>query len=75
MIRVRRIPLGGLPPDRRRARRLRLHPTPTGVVLQIEATGVCHSDYHGWTGDDPYPSLPHVPGHEMVGTVAEVGRG
>lgn len=48
--------------------------TPTGVVLEVEATGVCHSDHHGWTGDDPYPSLPHVPGHEMVGTVAEVGR-
>src|SRR5690606_14788314 len=48
-------------------------PGPTGVVLGVEATGVCHSDHHGWTGDDPYPSLPHVPGHEMVGTVAAVG--
>src|SRR5690606_41785552 len=46
---------------------------PTGVVLRVEANGVCHSDHHGWTGDDPYPSLPHVPGHEMVGTVAAVG--
>ena len=50
-------------------------PGPTGVVLKVEATGVCHSDHHGWTGDDPYPSLPHVPGHEMVGTVAAVGSG
>lgn len=48
--------------------------TPTGVVLEVEATGVCHSDYLGWTGDDPYPSLPHVPGHEMVGRVVEAGR-
>ncbi|HEX7099521.1 MAG TPA: zinc-dependent alcohol dehydrogenase family protein [Acidimicrobiia bacterium] len=48
-------------------------PSPTGVVLQVAATGICHSDYHGWTGDAPYPSLPHVPGHEMVGTVVAVG--
>jgi alcohol dehydrogenase len=48
-------------------------PSPTGVVLRVEATGICHSDYHGWTGDDPYPSLPHVPGHEMAGTIAAVG--
>lgn len=45
-----------------------------GVVLQVEATGVCRSDWHGWMGHDPDIRLPHVPGHEMAGTVVEVGQ-
>lgn len=43
-----------------------------GVVVRVGATGVCRSDWHAWTGHDPVP-LPHVPGHELAGTVAEVG--
>jgi alcohol dehydrogenase len=51
-------------------------PTPgrSGVVLQVGATGVCRSDWHGWMGHDADISLPHVPGHELAGTVAAVGR-
>lgn len=45
-----------------------------GVVITVGATGVCRSDWHAWQGHDPV-SLPHVPGHEMAGTVAEVGAG
>ena len=45
-----------------------------GVVLKVEATGVCRSDWHGWVGHDGDIELPHVPGHELAGTVAEVGR-
>ncbi|NHC22159.1 zinc-dependent alcohol dehydrogenase family protein [Nocardioides sp. IC4_145] len=43
-----------------------------GVVVQVAATGVCRSDWHAWQGHDPVP-LPMVPGHELAGTVAEVG--
>jgi D-arabinose 1-dehydrogenase-like Zn-dependent alcohol dehydrogenase len=43
-----------------------------GVVVRVGATGVCRSDWHAWQGHDPVP-LPHVPGHELAGTVAEVG--
>ena len=43
-----------------------------GVVIRIGATGVCRSDWHAWQGHDPVP-LPHVPGHEFAGTIAEVG--
>lgn len=52
-------------------------PTPPmgGVVLEVQATGVCRSDWHGWMGHDPEVTLPHVPGHEMSGIVAEVGSG
>ncbi|MFI6759834.1 zinc-dependent alcohol dehydrogenase family protein [Micromonospora sp. NPDC050417] len=44
-----------------------------GVVVRVEATGLCRSDWHGWQGHDPDVRLPHVPGHEFAGVVAEVG--
>jgi alcohol dehydrogenase len=43
-----------------------------GVVVAVRATGVCRSDWHAWRGHDPVP-LPHTPGHELAGVVAEVG--
>ena len=48
-------------------------PSPTGVVVKVEATGLCRSDWHGWMGHDPDIVLPHVPGHELAGTVAAIG--
>jgi alcohol dehydrogenase len=45
---------------------------PDGVVVDVAATGVCRSDWHAWRGHDPVP-LPHTPGHEWAGVVAEVG--
>ncbi|KJV25812.1 alcohol dehydrogenase [Aquitalea magnusonii] len=51
-------------------------PTPdnSGVVIQVMATGVCRSDWHGWVGHDPDIHLPHVPGHEFSGVVTAVGK-
>ena len=49
-------------------------PHPDGVVVRVEATGLCRSDWHGWMGHDPDIALPHVPGHELAGTVVDVGR-
>jgi alcohol dehydrogenase len=49
-------------------------PTPAGVVVKVEATGLCRSDWHGWMGHDPDIRLPHVPGHELAGTVVALGR-
>ena len=46
-----------------------------GVVVAVSATGLCRSDWHGWQGHDPDIPLPNVPGHELVGTVVEVGSG
>lgn len=47
-----------------------------GVVVRVHATGLCLSDWHAWAGHDgDITSLPHVPGHELAGTVAEVGAG
>ena len=47
------------------------------ILLKIEACGVCHSQLHGIEGDwkdiGIPPSLPTVPGHEVVGKVVEIG--
>ncbi|WAL41370.1 alcohol dehydrogenase catalytic domain-containing protein [Brevibacterium sp. BRM-1] len=54
-------------------------PSPTapsgGVVIDVEATGLCRSDWHAWAGHDDSVALPHVPGHELVGRIAQVGAG
>lgn len=51
-------------------------PTPShdGVVIEVGATGVCRSDWHGWMGHDPDIKLPHVPGHELAGRVVAAGK-
>ncbi|GAA4513330.1 alcohol dehydrogenase catalytic domain-containing protein [Brevibacterium yomogidense] len=52
-------------------------PTPPdhGVVITVEATGVCRSDWHAWSGHDDSVSAPHVPGHELVGRIVRAGAG
>lgn len=51
-------------------------PTPTerGVVIQVKATGLCRSDWHGWLGHDPDITLPHIPGHELAGVIEATGQ-
>lgn len=43
------------------------------VVVKVEATGLCRSDWHGWMGHDPDIVLPHVPGHELAGVIVGIG--
>jgi propanol-preferring alcohol dehydrogenase len=47
------------------------------ILLKIEACGVCHSQLHGIEGDwkdiGIPPTLPTVPGHELVGKVIQIG--
>ncbi|MEU9134706.1 zinc-dependent alcohol dehydrogenase family protein [Streptomyces sp. NPDC048404] len=50
-------------------------PAEHGVVVRVEATGLCRSDWHGWMGHDPDIALPHVPGHELAGVIEAVGAG
>ncbi len=49
-------------------------PGDDGVVLKVTATGLCRSDWHGWMGHDPDIVLPHVPGHELAGTIEAKGK-
>jgi len=63
-------------------------PKPSGneVIVKVKAAGVCHSDLHLWEGGydlgdgtflkvtDRGVKYPVTPGHEIVGTVAEVGN-
>jgi alcohol dehydrogenase len=48
-------------------------PGPGEVLIQVKASGLCRSDWHGWQGHDADIHLPHVPGHELAGVIAEIG--
>jgi alcohol dehydrogenase, propanol-preferring len=49
---------------------------PGQILVKIAASGVCHTDLHAVNGDWPVKAtLPLIPGHEGVGTVAAVGAG
>lgn len=50
-----------------------LTPQDDAVVINVKACGICRSDWHAWMGHDSEVRLPHVPGHELAGTIAEVG--
>ncbi len=45
------------------------------VLVEIKATGVCHTDAFTLSGDDPEGSFPVILGHEGAGIVVEVGEG
>jgi len=45
------------------------------VLVEIKATGVCHTDAFTLSGDDPEGLFPAILGHEGAGVVLEVGAG
>lgn len=45
------------------------------VLVEIKATGVCHTDAFTLSGDDPEGAFPAILGHEGAGIVVEVGPG
>ncbi|CAN5364921.1 S-(hydroxymethyl)glutathione dehydrogenase/class III alcohol dehydrogenase [soil metagenome] len=45
------------------------------VLVEIKATGVCHTDYYTLSGADPEGIFPSILGHEGAGVVLEVGAG
>ena len=47
---------------------------PQELLLKIERSGICGSDKHMYAGHMPL-SFPVIPGHEIVGTIAELGSG
>ncbi len=45
------------------------------VMIEIRATGICHTDAFTLSGDDPEGIFPAILGHEGAGVVVEVGAG
>ena len=48
-------------------------PHPNEILVQSAVVGVCGSDVHAAAGHHPFVPLPYNPGHEVVGTVREIG--
>ena len=48
-------------------------PQPGEVLIEIKASGVCHTDAFTLSGDDPEGLFPAILGHEGAGIVVEVG--
>ncbi|MEO0274286.1 MAG: alcohol dehydrogenase catalytic domain-containing protein, partial [candidate division WOR-3 bacterium] len=44
------------------------------ILVKVEACGVCHTDLHIVEGDLKAPSLPIIPGHQIVGRIVRVGE-
>ncbi|HEY9112572.1 MAG TPA: S-(hydroxymethyl)glutathione dehydrogenase/class III alcohol dehydrogenase [Rhodanobacteraceae bacterium] len=45
------------------------------VLVQLKATGICHTDAYTLSGDDPEGLFPAILGHEGAGIVVETGTG
>ncbi|HEX7931629.1 MAG TPA: zinc-dependent alcohol dehydrogenase family protein [Paraburkholderia sp.] len=50
-------------------------PGPGQMLIDIHACGVCRTDLHLVDGELDHPKRPVIPGHEIVGIVAELGAG
>ena len=45
------------------------------VLVEVRATGICHTDHYTLSGADPEGLFPAILGHEGAGVVLEVGQG
>ncbi len=45
------------------------------VLIEIKATGICHTDAYTLSGSDPEGAFPAILGHEGAGIVREIGAG
>jgi propanol-preferring alcohol dehydrogenase len=58
---------------------LRVMPEPLAaeheILVKVSVCGVCHTELDEIEGRTPPPRLPVVPGHQVVGNVADTGRG
>ena len=49
------------------------HPGRGEVRLKVSTCGVCRTDLHVVDGELPYPQIPIMPGHEIVGRIDAIG--
>src|SRR5712672_4831313 len=45
------------------------------VLVELKATGICHTDAFTLSGEDPEGRFPAILGHEGAGIVVEIGKG
>src|SRR5246127_4146232 len=45
------------------------------VLIEVKATGICHTDYYTLSGADPEGLFPAILGHEGAGVIVDVGPG
>lgn len=50
-------------------------PEPGEILMEVMATGICHTDAFTLSGGDPEGIFPSILGHEGAGVVREIGRG
>ncbi len=50
-------------------------PGPGDVLVQVQATGICGSDLHGYHSEKPRPLSPRIAGHELTGQAVALGAG
>ncbi|HEY64375.1 MAG TPA: zinc-dependent alcohol dehydrogenase family protein [Caldilineae bacterium] len=50
-------------------------PGPGEIRIRVRACGICHTDLHTIEGELTLPRLPVIPGHQIVGTVDQIGPG
>ena len=50
-------------------------PGPGQIVIRVSHCGICHTDLHTVEGELPLERLPLIPGHQVVGQVADLGPG
>ncbi|AHG21721.1 galactonate oxidoreductase [Chania multitudinisentens RB-25] len=48
-------------------------PAPHEAVLKVITVGICGTDIHAWSGQQPFFSYPRVLGHEICGEIVSVG--
>lgn len=45
------------------------------ILIKVTLANICGSDLHFWRGDAPWRVVPSIMGHEMTGTVFQLGKG
>ncbi|MBD2436504.1 zinc-dependent alcohol dehydrogenase family protein [Nostoc sp. FACHB-110] len=50
-------------------------PSNEQVLIRVHACAVCRTDLHIVDGELTHPKLPLIPGHQIVGTIAAMGKG
>jgi len=72
---MRAMVLGAQRSELRATRIPRPTPGPGEVLLRVRACGICRTDLHVVDGDLREPTLPLIPGHQIVGEVVAPGAG